>query len=532
MIRFLALAILSAAGLIASVQAQSETTLTYQGQLDENGIPANAAFDLEFSLWNAEIAGNQSGPTNVLAAVPVIDGQFSVELDFGAEAFDNTARWLEIAVEGVTLLPRQPITRAPYSIQTRGIFVDELGRVGLGTSNPLSLLHVDAVGQDNDGVNAPVRIVSGDGSQQLLLDGNEIDALADGLFLNNNTDQDILLAAGGGKVGIGTLQPQFPLHLVSAVQTPALVVHHTQDAGIATAIEGRADAPSGRGVLGVSTSSFGAAFGVRGETSSSLGAGIAGFNFASGGSSNFAVLGQTFNPNGYAGFFTGGRSFFSDVVGIGNQFPASDLGLHVAIGSPLTLASGGFVQCGDTSASNLAFDDNEIMARINGFGAAMFLNRQGGNVGIATGNPVFTLTVNGSAGKPGGGSWSAFSDRRLKKNVEPLKRALDRILALHGVSFEYTDPDDINELPGRRIGMIAQDVEAVFPGWVDTSGNGYKTVTYRGFEALTVEAFRELCNANESELASLHADNARLNSRVDKLEQLVKSVLKCQTESQ
>ena len=40
----------------------------------------------------------------------------------------------------------------------------------------------------------------------MLIDGNEIDALADGLFLNNNTDQDVVLARGGGRVIVPVLE--------------------------------------------------------------------------------------------------------------------------------------------------------------------------------------------------------------------------------------------------------------------------------------------------------------------------------------
>ena len=78
------------------------------------------------------------------------------------------------------------------------------GSVGVGTETPTAKLHIIGTGIDNDGITAVVRIVSGNGAQNLLLDGNEIDALADGLYLNNNTNQNIVLVNGGGKVGIGT----------------------------------------------------------------------------------------------------------------------------------------------------------------------------------------------------------------------------------------------------------------------------------------------------------------------------------------
>ena len=48
------------------------------------------------------------------------------------------------------------------------------------------------------------------------------------------------------------------------------------------------------------------------------------------------------------------------------------------------------------------------------------------------------------------------------------------------------------------MGMIAQEVEAVFPQWVGTDRQGYKDLTIRGFEALTVEAMRELKAENEA----------------------------------
>ena len=62
-----------------------------------------------------------------------------------------------------------------------------------------------------------------------------------------------------------------------------------------------------------------------------------------------------------------------------------------------------------------------------------------GSVGIHTQAPSFTLHVNGTAGKPGGGSWSNSSDRRLKKNIEDLDGSLDQLMKLRGVTFQYKD---------------------------------------------------------------------------------------------
>lgn len=98
--------------------------------------------------------------------------------------------------------------------------------------------------------------------------------------------------------------------------------------------------------------------------------------------------------------------------------------------------------------------------------------------------------------------------------MRTLAGALDRLLALRGVSFEYLDPATIHELPGERTGLIAQEVEQVFPDWVKTGADGYKRVTVRGLEALVVEALRELDAKNDA----LKEQNARLAARVEAIE--------------
>ena len=138
-----------------------------------------------------------------------------------------------------------------------------------------------------------------------------------------------------------------------------------------------------------------------------------------------------------------------------------------------------------------------------------------GDVGIGTTAPAQLLSVNGDAGKPGGGSWSVFSDGRLKKNVEDLDGALETLLDLRGVSFEYKDAVAIGELEGERVGFIAQEVEGVLPDWVEDTETGYKQLTIRGFEALAVEALRELNDRREAEVAAKDVEIAALREEKD-----------------
>jgi hypothetical protein len=96
------------------------TQFTYQGKLEDNGVPANGLYDFEFRLFDALVNGNPVGPVFVSNDIPVENGVFSVELNFGA--FGSEARWLAIAVRPgasvgayESLSPRQAITAAPVA---------------------------------------------------------------------------------------------------------------------------------------------------------------------------------------------------------------------------------------------------------------------------------------------------------------------------------------------------------------------------------------------------------------------------------
>ena len=67
------------------------------------------------------------------------------------------------------------------------------------------------------------------------------------------------------------------------------------------------------------------------------------------------------------------------------------------------------------------------------------------------------------------------------------------------------------------MGLIAQEVEEVFPEWTDTDPSGYKNLTVRGFEALAVEAFKELKAENEALKKKLNAGTEELRSAMDEL---------------
>ena len=135
-----------------------------------------------------------------------------------------------------------------------------------------------------------------------------------------------------------------------------------------------------------------------------------------------------------------------------------------------------------------------------------------GNVGIGTTSPSTVLHV-------GGGciTGSLCSDARLKRKAVALPAddsVLERVLRLQGVTFEWKDARD-----GRRnIGLIAQEVEKVFPEVVTTPepDNGQKGLSCTGLDAVLVEAIK----AQHREVAGLRDEVRSLKSALAEVEEL------------
>ena len=117
--------------LFSAVAALGQTTsFTYQGRLNDGGAPASGVYDMKFALYDAGgvAQGSPSAVTFDNPGVQVTNGVFTVQLDFGANAFNGDARLLEISVRPhsadpaspayTTLNPRQPITSTPYAIRS------------------------------------------------------------------------------------------------------------------------------------------------------------------------------------------------------------------------------------------------------------------------------------------------------------------------------------------------------------------------------------------------------------------------------
>ncbi len=91
------------------------------------------------------------------------------------------------------------------------------------------------------------------------------------------------------------------------------------------------------------------------------------------------------------------------------------------------------------------------------------------------------------AGNCSGTSFTPTSDTALKKNITTIGSSLSDILTLSGYTYNWKNPMDT--LP--EIGLLAQEVEKVFPELVEANMNGLKTLNYDGLIAPLIEAIKE-----------------------------------------
>ena len=287
------------------------TAITYQGSLNDAGSPADGLYDFQFKLFDdsSTVTGDQVGSTIDINDLDVIEGYFTVELDFGIDVFAGEARWLETTVaqsdgsDPCTLTPRVELTPTPYAIYaekagaahsldaadgapTDVVYVSSLGNVGIGTTNP---------------------------TQKLDVVGN---VTASRYYDSSNTSYYMDPASTGtsakfaGRVGIGTANPICELDVVDG----SMRVEGTDQYTLR--VSNNAIAPGASywagwfrsDVEGASTS-----FAVSGNAVGASDKNVGGYFAASGGTENFAIWSNT------------GENYFDGNVGIGTNSPTEKL---------------------------------------------------------------------------------------------------------------------------------------------------------------------------------------------------------------
>lgn len=149
----------------------------------------------------------------------------------------------------------------------------------------------------------------------------------------------------------------------------------------------------------------------------------------------------------------------------------------------------------DDTAVRLNDDSGNTKIQLHSDGMTFF---NGGNFGIGTDMPGFLLHVNGSAGKPGGGSWDSASDIRLKNVIGKYQKGLKEIMGIDPIYYSYKDENPLN-LPSDKIfiGVSAQELQNNIPEAIGEYQDGYLSVNNDPVIWTMINAIKELKIENE-----------------------------------
>lgn len=118
------------------------------------------------------------------------------------------------------------------------------------------------------------------------------------------------------------------------------------------------------------------------------------------------------------------------------------------------------------------------------------------------------------------------SDERFKTNIQPLKNSLGKIIKLEGVSYDWriTDFPEEHFTNVKQNGLIAQDLEKVFPNLVETRTDGYKEVDYVSLIPTLIEAIKDLKELNDKQAKEINSLREDLKDATKNQDKLVKGL--------
>jgi len=510
----------------STARAQS-TSFTYQGLLADGGTPTNGNYDLQFSLWNSLSGGGQVGSTQNLNTVAVSNGVFTINLDFGAGAFPGASRFLEIAVRpaGVgsftTLTPRQPITSTPYAVRSlNAATADSVPASGV-TAGSGNYIQNNTSPQASSNFN-----ITGTGSASIFEATTQYNLSGVRFLAGSLPNENTFVGSLSGNANLTGNHNTFVGGFTGSNTTDGFNnaffgsgTGFENTSGAANSFFG--DSTGTRNTTGSENSFFGSFSGVftsTGNNNSFFGSNAGrnnnagNFNTFVGSNADVALLQSsgdrdtllgansrinttaTFNPRNASaiganaqvdtsnslvlGSINGVNGSLSDTdVGIGTTAPTARLSV-VATGDGARVLHLGterawvFRQFGTGAAAALELTGDDANNNNKNF----LINTQG-FVGIGTTAPTANLSVNGSANKPGGGSWGTFSDNRLKNIRGTFLPGLQALMRLQPLRYEYK-PNNALQLQsdGEHIGFSAQAVQKVIPEAVTKTDNGYLVV--------------------------------------------------------
>lgn len=385
------------------------------------------------------------------------------------------------------------------------LIITSNGRVGIGTTNPSSTLHVNAGGYAN--------IQFGENNASGFHITKEISDDSFNIWSGTiGSSQNRLKIDSNGRVGVGTTNPLVALdvaganaHIGTGISTQA-----------ATLELGRGRTGVGYAFLDLVGDTTYTDYGLRiirdntGENATSVIAHRGTGNLRLKTTEGAPILFETnslerarISPDGYFGIGTNPVKPFhisgssSDSVRITNTSDGN--WNRIQFNKPSRMWSVGQ----DNSTGFIICDETAAVCRV--------MIDSSGSVGIGA-SPSYKLHVNGTAYATGAAG--ALSDRRHKKNIVTISEsALDKIRQLRPVKFEWKAPKD-EGMQGLQYGFIAQEVEKILPEIVLTQDDKDRTKGLKPTEfiPLLVKSVQILQSEQENQALQLKNSNTKIDS--------------------
>ena len=148
---------------------------------------------------------------------------------------------------------------------------------------------------------------------------------------------------------------------------------------------------------------------------------------------------------------------------------------------------------------------------------------------------VGTSGSNGCLKNFGGGTitGTCSSDEKLKKDIRPMESVLDKVSQLVPKTYHWRSEEYPNKKFGtqKEYGLVAQDVEKIFPDMVENNSNGLKAIHYERLPILTVQAVKEIKSLYDHEKKFSEDLSIRLNTTADQLKSATEELASVKTQN-
>jgi len=493
---------------------------------ESNTIP-DGNYTITFKLYTADMGG--SAVWTEEQTLTVVNGVYGVELGTQASMSGldwGTQYWLEVAsISGAfttadPLTPRTRMTMSPYAIMagmegTTNV-VPQSGNVGIGTASPSFKLDVQP-GTENARIgNAEIgawpastdytyfgnqNLNHGDAGNYALLQGQHGATLLNAgggnkiHFRINNVDKMVL--NGNGNLGVGITDPGSRLSVgggeVTFTRYDNTTHFHHGGNGDHYLRSGRAAGQvilqDTGGRVGIGTSSPNAKLAVSGQITATGGV---------------HATGDWYRIDGNGGLY----------------FQSWGGGWHMTDGTWIRTYNGKNLYWGNAEAmgKKLSLDHGGNYTSLYNDGSGIIFYAQHSNHGN-----------NRYARWDGDGNFDAWSDRRLKQNIENEENLLNRIMQVRVRNFYWKDFLEADGASFKEVGFIAQEVEPHFPHLVSELKNPETDITYKSlatgdFGILAFGGVRELKVEKDREIEVLQAELENLSRELEEKDRAIEKI--------